>query len=82
MAKRKFGDMQEKVIVLEYLDLKEHNTLESLGEKYGCSLGTILNILDRYGVTRKGRGEDKTSRLKRNTGKSDEGGLTISKDSI
>lgn len=66
MASRKFGEMEEKLIALEYLDLKGHNTLEKLGKKYNCSLGTIFNILERYGVSRRGRGKDRSSRLKKN----------------
>lgn len=74
MPKKKFTDFQERMVVADYLG---GLTIQRLAEKYRCSVGNIYNILDQYGVNRRGRGKDRSPRMKKNSRNVRRGGLTI-----
>jgi transposase len=52
-TKNKFEKEEEERICKDYLDDKPASTL---AEKYGCDLKTILNIVNRYGIESRPRG--------------------------
>lgn len=49
MPKKKLSNREEKLLVVDRLDGMK---IQELAEKYGCSIGTVWNIIDAYGLSK------------------------------